>query len=72
MKAFVRRDLIQAGEYPPASIKITPRDWEKLEFNCWLIEGYNDDFEESYNLIMVHPLTCELFWGYSIDFDFKN
>ncbi len=74
MKAYVRRDLIEWCDYPCASIDISPAEWTNLKFEAWLIQGWNDtpngDFEEGYNLILVHPISGKLFWSYSIDFDF--
>jgi hypothetical protein len=76
MKAIVRRDLIERGDYPPSSIEVSSRDWDELEFEFWLIQGYNatqdGDFEEGYDLILVHPRTGKLFWSYSIDFSFDH
>jgi len=72
MKAYVRPDLIQDEQYPPSSIAITPEEWQTLEFKAWNIQGYNEGFEEQYTLLLQHPTTFEVFWAYSIDFEFKD
>lgn len=76
MKAYVRKDLLDFGEYPPASIEITSQEWN-LVFVAWQIDAWDrtpqgEFYKSGYNLLLLHPLNGKLFWSYSIDFDFLD
>lgn len=76
--AFVRKDLIDEEDYPPSSICVTREEWEGLYFYCMQLDREDDlpfqetDHPEGFNMILLHPETHQLFWVYSIDFEFME
>lgn len=67
MTAYARLD----NGYPYTSLNLTDKEWETLYFETYTLDHDNKyDFpEECYNMMLVHPLTGQVFWGYSADFD---
>lgn len=66
--AYVRKDLI--GEVP-TSIQLTFEEQRDLKFKCY-IDEFEHTHEEGYNLLLVHPVSGDIFWGLSIDFDYET
>lgn len=68
MQAYAR---LQDNEYPNTSLDLTDKEWETLYFETYTLDHDNKyDFpEECYNMMLVHPLTSQVFWGYSADFE---
>lgn len=73
MRAYARPDILEHGLYPPASIGISPQEWRELAFE-YTLDDYpeHNGTPEHYNLVLKHPETGDLFWAYSIDFDYKH
>ena len=71
MKAYARLDW---NERPLTSIELTKEELETLNFEHYTLDHDNKfDFpEECFNMMLVHPKTGQVFWGYSADFDFKD
>lgn len=67
MPTYARLD----NGYPYTSLDLTDKEWETLYFETYTLDHDNKyDFpEECYNMMLVHPLTGQVFWGYSADFD---
>lgn len=74
--AYVSDRNILFSDYPTVSIFIHKEEWYGLEFKCMLLDDADrtafseTDTEQGYNLLLMHPITKVVFWGYSHDFDF--
>ena len=71
-KAFVKRELLDGGYIIPTTINLTREECEHCLFEHYTFDGGVSDFEERYNMVLVHPISGKLFFAYSIDFDFTN
>lgn len=74
--AYAKKNEIENGYYPTASIYIRRQEWETLKFLYMQLDESDDtdfipnDHPEGFNVILMHPVTKELFWSYSHDLDF--
>lgn len=69
--AFVRNELVQQEEWPPASRRVARKDWKALSFPVLLMSDYELD-EDGFNMLIEHPKSGKIIKVYSIDFDFKR
>ena len=72
-----QKNIEDHEEYPSStSICITREEWERCKFKYMVLDEEDNtpfletDHPDGYNMILLHPETHELFWGYSADFDF--
>lgn len=76
IKAFVRREIIDQKMFPYSSKELSFEEWETFKFYCYQLDDDDptafseNDHPDGCNMIILHPITYELIWVYSIDFDF--
>lgn len=68
--AYLRKDLVEAGEIPPTSLGY-PKEWDWDDTLFKLAHSLEDGAynEEGMNILLEHR-TGVRFYAYSIDFDF--
>lgn len=73
-----RKSIEEHDDYPTVSICVTREEWERCKFLCMQLDSQDPtvfietDHPDGYNMILLHPETHELFWGYSADFEFEG
>lgn len=71
-RAYVRDDLIEAGEKPAilmgGAYTDFPDEWQGISFECLQPDEWD---EREWNLILVHP-RFGVFYGQSIDFNYAD
>lgn len=76
--ARARRDLMENEDFPHTSIPIRKAEWLSLSFYYMVLDREDDlpfietDHPAGFNMILLHPNTHELFWGYSIEYEFDE
>lgn len=60
------------GSIPSTSIKLKKWECKHLDFEHYIFDGGVEDFEEKYNMVLVHPISGKIFFGYSADFNFDE
>ncbi len=76
--AYAKKYDIEHGWYPASSIDISPSEWETLQFKHMILDSSDPtpfvetDHPDGFNMILLHPETKVLFWGYTADFDYTE
>ena len=72
--ATVRKDLLNQKLYPSSTHFVTSSEWHDFTFPVVPLDFEIEcgDHDESYNMLIQHPLTLEYMGVYSADFEFDN
>lgn len=76
--ARLTRDLIDDESYLTSDPQLSLKDLETLTFVCMQLDSEDPtvfvetDHPDGYNLLIMHPISRQIHWAYSCDFDFVN
>lgn len=70
-KAYLRKDLVEAGEVPPSSRGYQRIDWNEAVFEVIGLGDEEFETQEGFNLCLTSPATGAFLCA-SIDFEFTE